>query len=108
MRDQVRGSGKDVAGRAVVAFEADDLCTGKVVIEAQDVVDLRAAPAIDRLVVVADAADVLGGRDRGWRRGDISVVIPGRTGRCALLPLPALRGESVGVRGSLRELSRWR
>ena len=58
VRDQVRGGGEDVAGRAVISFEADDLGAGKIVIEAQDVVDLRAAPAIDRLVVIADAADV--------------------------------------------------
>ena len=61
VRDQMRGGGEDVAGRAVVALEADDLGAGKVVLEAQDVVDLRAAPAIDRLVVVADAADVFEG-----------------------------------------------
>ncbi len=56
--DQVRGGAEDVAGRAVIAFEPDHLGAGKIVLEAQDVVDLRAAPAIDRLVVVADAADV--------------------------------------------------
>src|SRR6202030_3680523 len=64
MRDQVRGGGEDVAGRTVIALEPDHLRAGKVVFEAQDVVDLRAAPAIDRLVVVADAADVFGGRGR--------------------------------------------
>ena len=61
MRDQMRGGGEDVAGGAVIALEADDLGAGKIVLEAQDVVDLGAAPAIDRLVVVADAADVFGG-----------------------------------------------
>src|SRR4030088_3085608 len=61
MRDQVRRRGQDVAGGTVVAFEPNDLGAWKVVLEAQDVVDLRAAPAIDRLVVVADAADVFGG-----------------------------------------------
>ena len=60
VRDQVAGGGEDVAGAAVVALEADDLGAGEVVIEAQDVVDLRAAPAVDRLVVIADAADVFG------------------------------------------------
>ena len=45
-------------GRAIVAFEPDDLGAGEVLLEAQDVVDLGAAPAVDRLVVVADAADV--------------------------------------------------
>ncbi len=51
-----------MAGGAVIALEANDLGAGKIVIEAQDVVDLRTAPAIDRLVVIADAADVFGGR----------------------------------------------
>jgi hypothetical protein len=57
--DQVRGGAEDVFGRAVVALQLDDLGAGKILLEAQDVVDLGAAPAIDRLVVVADAADVL-------------------------------------------------
>ena len=65
MRDQMRGGGEDVAGGAVVALQPNDLGAGEVVLEAQDVVDLRAAPAIDRLVVVADAADVLGRRGEG-------------------------------------------
>src|SRR4029077_19666749 len=58
VRDQVRGGAEDMRGGAVVAFEPDHLRAGEVLFEAQDVVDLRAAPAIDRLVVVADAADV--------------------------------------------------
>ena len=57
--DQARGGGEDVAGRAVIALQADDRRAGKIVLEAQDVVDLGAAPAVDRLVVVADAAEVL-------------------------------------------------
>src|SRR5207302_4462325 len=77
--DQVRCGGEDVAGRAVVALQANDFRAWKVMFEAQDIVDLRAAPAVDRLVVVADAADVFGQRGgryfflrtpcgRGWRR----------------------------------------
>ena len=58
--DEPGGGGEDVAGRAVVALEPDHLGAGKIVLEAQDVVDLGAAPAVDRLVVVADAADVSG------------------------------------------------
>ncbi len=65
VRDQVGCCGKDVAGGAVVALQPNDLGAGKVVVEAQDVVDLGTAPAIDRLVVVTDAADVFG---RGRRR----------------------------------------
>ena len=56
--DQPRGRGEDVAGRAVVALEADHRRAGKVVLEPQNVVDLGSAPAVDRLVVVADAAQV--------------------------------------------------
>jgi hypothetical protein len=56
------------------------------VFEAQDVVDLRAAPAIDRLIVVADAADVFG----------------------CLPPLPVY-GERAGVRGGIfkRDVEVW-
>src|SRR6185437_12724851 len=61
MGDQVRGSGQDVAGGAVVALQPDHGGAGEVVLETQNVVDLGAAPAVDRLVVVADAADVFGG-----------------------------------------------
>ncbi len=56
--DQARGGGENVRRRAIVAFEADDLRAGEVLFKAQDVVDLGAAPAVDRLIVVADAADI--------------------------------------------------
>ena len=96
VRDQVRGGGEDVGGGAVVAFQANDLGAGKVVVEAQDVVDLGAAPAVDRLVVVADAADVfLVERSRGRR-------LRGRG--CRSAPSPR-SGERGGVRGDPN--SRW-
>ena len=57
--DQTRGGGQDVFGRPVVLFQPDHLGAGEVLFEAQDVADLGAAPAVDRLIVVADAADVL-------------------------------------------------
>src|SRR4029077_8891031 len=74
--DQERGGREDVAGRAVVPLETDHLGAGEVVIEAQDVVDFGPTPAVDRLVVVADATDVLGlslfrarwNRECGFRR----------------------------------------
>ena len=47
-----------MAARAVIALEADDHRAGKIVLEAQNVVDVGAAPAVDRLVVVADAAEI--------------------------------------------------
>src|SRR4029078_6053007 len=66
------------------------------------VVALGLAPPIDRLIIVADAADVF---QRSLRRR-----------RCDLLPLPVLYGVEtsrarslrVGVRGSLRERAPWR
>ncbi len=57
--DQPRGGGEDVGGGAVVALQPHHLGAGEVALEAQDVVHLGAAPAVDRLVVVADAAEVL-------------------------------------------------
>ena len=57
--DQAGGGGQDMAGRTVVAFEADNFRAGKVFFETQDVVDVGAAPAVDRLIVIADAADIV-------------------------------------------------
>src|SRR5689334_5692920 len=56
--DQARGRAEDMAGGAIVALEPDDLGAGEVSLESEDVVHLGAPPAIDRLVVVADAADI--------------------------------------------------
>ena len=65
--DEVGRRRQDMARRAVVALQPDDDGAGEILLEAQDVVDLGAAPAIDRLVVVADAAQVrlLAGRCLG-------------------------------------------
>ena len=57
--DQARGSGEDVPGGAVVALQPDHLRAGEILLEAEDVADLGAAPAVDRLIVVADAADAV-------------------------------------------------
>ncbi len=56
--DEPRGGRENVRGRAVVLFETDHLRAGKILLEAQDVAHLGAAPAVDRLVVIAHAADV--------------------------------------------------
>src|SRR5580698_5104321 len=79
--DDVRGGGEDVAGRAVIALQPDHFGAGEIVLEAQDVVDLGTAPAIDRLVVVADAADVFGGKGSThafWRATTRSLSPRGR------------------------------
>ena len=60
MGDEARGRAEYMTGGAIVALEPDDLGAGEVGLEAQDVVHLGAAPAIDRLVVIANAANIAG------------------------------------------------
>ncbi len=57
--DHARCGGEDVGRAAVILLEPDHLGAGEILFELEDVLDLRAAPRIDRLVVVADAAQVL-------------------------------------------------
>src|SRR5208283_3404465 len=58
MGDEMRGCGEDMSGRAVVSLEPHDLRAGKILLEPKDVLDLGAAPSIDALIVVADAAEI--------------------------------------------------
>ena len=76
--DDAGGGGEDVRGGAVVLLEPDDLRAGEVLLEAEDVADLGAAPAVDRLVVVADAADVVVGAGEEAEPevlGDVGVLV---------------------------------
>src|SRR5262249_3656385 len=85
MGDKMGRYRQDVAGGAVVALEADDLRARGGRLEAQVVVGLGAAPAVDRLVVVADAADVGPGgatRRARVRMGGRSALV-GKLGRLA-------------------------
>src|SRR5205085_7943002 len=59
MSDEAASRGEDVRRGAVILLKPDDLGAREILLEAQDVRHLGAAPGIDRLVVVADAADVL-------------------------------------------------
>ena len=56
--DQPGGGCENVRRRTVVALQPDHPRARKIALEAQDVADLGAAPGIDRLVVVADAAEI--------------------------------------------------
>ena len=58
MRDQSRRDGEDVAARSIISLEPDHFCAGKIPFEPQDVFNIRAAPRVDRLIVVADAAQI--------------------------------------------------
>ena len=59
MVDQTRCGSENMRGGAVILLQLDHLGFGKILLEAQDVRDLRAAPRIDRLIIIADAADIL-------------------------------------------------
>jgi hypothetical protein len=48
-----------MSGRAVIALKPHDNSAGKIFFEAKDIVDFRATPAIDRLIIIADASDIL-------------------------------------------------
>ena len=45
--------------RTIILLQADNLCFGKIFLELQNVADVRASPGINRLVLVADGADVV-------------------------------------------------
>ena len=58
--DHLVGGVQDVGGGAVVLLQLDDLDVVKVLLKFQNVADVRPAPAVDGLVVVAHHAEVAG------------------------------------------------
>jgi hypothetical protein len=58
--DHAVGGLEDVGGGAVVLFQLDRAGAGKIAQELLHVLDLGAAPAVDRLIVVADYEDLAG------------------------------------------------
>ena len=60
VHNQAVGGVQHRVGRAVILLQADDLGVGEKPLELEDVGHFGAAPAVDRLVVVADHADVIG------------------------------------------------
>ena len=66
--DDGAGRGEDGLGRAVVLLELENLRGRVVALEIEDVADVGAAPAVDRLVLVADHAQI--SRSRGERLHD--------------------------------------
>ena len=57
--DHGAGGFQDVLGRAVVLLQADGDRARKIALEVEDVADIRPAPAVDGLVLVADHGDVV-------------------------------------------------
>ena len=71
---------KDVPGGAIIALQPDHLRARKVLFEPKNVLHLGAAPAVDRLVVVSDAAQVgrcraLGQQPQPEILSDIGVLV---------------------------------
>ena len=57
--DHSRRRLQNILRGAVVLFEADDLGFGKIFFEFEDVADVGSAPGVNRLVFIADSADVV-------------------------------------------------
>src|SRR5262249_49255636 len=58
LRDHSARRPENVRGRAVILFEPSDDSAREILFKAQDVADFGAAPTVDRLIVVADAAQI--------------------------------------------------
>ncbi len=58
VRDQMSGCAKNMRCRAIVALKLDNHCAREILIEAENVIHFRTTPAIDRLIVVTNAAQV--------------------------------------------------
>ena len=59
VRDHRARGFQDILGGAVILLQTDDRGVRKVLLEIENVVDVRAAPAVDRLVFVAHHADII-------------------------------------------------
>ncbi len=95
--DQSRSHGENVPGRSIVSLEPDDLRAGKILLEAQDVFHIRTAPGVDRLIVVADTAQIavgLGKEPEKQILDDVRVLILVDQD---VAEAPAECGENVGV-----------
>src|SRR3954471_16144633 len=67
-----------MSSRAIVLLKTNDLGTGEIVLETQYVAYFGAAPAIYRLIVVADTADILvllGQQAKPQVLGDVGVLV---------------------------------
>ena len=56
--DHCRSSRQNMRGGSVILFQTHHMCAGKIRLEPQDIAHFGPAPAIDRLVIIAHAADI--------------------------------------------------
>ncbi len=104
VRDHPAGGAEDARGRTVVFFEPDHRGAGKIRLETQDVADLRAAPAVDRLVVVTDTAQIapgLGQETQPQILRDVGVLVFVDQ---QVAEAPVVVGEDFGVAGQQRQI----
>src|SRR5690606_378112 len=58
MGDKVGSSTQNMRGRTIIALKLDDHSARKILVEAQNIVHFGAAPTINGLIVIADAAEI--------------------------------------------------
>ena len=115
-RDDRMGGVEDQLGRPVVLLQLDDGRRRPVALEIEDVPEVGAAPGVDRLVVVADDAEVVVGRRQRpdpQVLGAVRVLVfvdveiaPASAGTSRARPAPARRaGRPRG--GGHRSRARW-
>ncbi len=57
--DQLTGGAQYGLGAAVILLQPDDFGVGIIVIEVENIADLGPSPAVDRLIIIADHAEVI-------------------------------------------------
>ena len=73
-RNHLIGGIQNIRGRTVVLFQLDDLRIRKILFKIEDIADIRAAPAIDGLIVIADHAKVAALRSQQPNKHILRVV----------------------------------
>ena len=104
LRDHAARRPQNVRCRAVVLFEPGDRGARKILLEAQDVADLGAAPAVDRLIVIADTAQIsthLRQQTQPQVLGDVGVLVlvDEQVAEASLII-----GEDVGITGEQAQI----
>ena len=72
------GSVEDIGRRAIILLHFDDVSPGKVLFKIEDIARISAAPAIDRLIIITDHAEVVplaGEPLHQGELGDVGILI---------------------------------
>ena len=99
MGDDLIGRVQNIGGAAVVLFQLDDLRVREVLLEIQNIADVRAAPAVDALVVVAhhaQVAAVFGDQLHQRVLGEVGILILVHMDVLKALPIAFQHGRMIG------------